>query len=196
MRCDLTMIGESLTDGPRQLPLLLFGDAGIANYNNGVVSLNRNSSFGVFTHELFHHFGFMDEYALNPGRARQLCQPGKLGENLQVVSRTQWQQLGIPQSRRVATCEHSEFVAFKAVNGLTNMGYMDQPMPSKYLRLARKRLEKARGLANVQYAIALAYHDKGDLSGYRLWLQRSANDGYPVAEQIMRSQFAFLIKSA
>lgn len=47
-------------------------DQGGANVNNGIMYLDRNDNVNVFTHELSHLLGFVDEYALP--KKHRICQ--------------------------------------------------------------------------------------------------------------------------
>ena len=188
------------------IPLVIYGSAGVANYSNGIIYLNRHKSYQVFKHELFHHFGFVDEYPLTKSVAARVCRgeaPYFSGENLYIVAQDQvdkvnWQQVKARWQQKfndsfnhitaVSSCKDSGYVAYKPIAELTLMQYMDQPLPVAYiLRAQQKMFTEPETFANYQYAYALAYDQLGDLNGYRYWLEQSAAQGYLVANRLLNN---------
>jgi hypothetical protein len=189
MQCDLTLMAKNLEFAPNTLPVIVHGQTGVANYNNGIIFINHHKSYGVFTHELFHHFGFIDEYPLPHKLAEKLCKvksPRYVGENLFVVPKQNLNE-GLQQGMtKVDTCQRFDAVAFKPTKELTLMAFMDQPLPKVYLERARvKLLSDNHLMANYQYAYALAFDQKGHRNEYLRWLKLSAQQGYQVAKELL-----------
>ncbi|MFT4926726.1 MAG: hypothetical protein ACI8WB_002824 [Phenylobacterium sp.] len=201
LQCNLTLLADQLAIADNVTPVLIYGQSGVANYSNGMVYLNRHKGYGVFKHELFHHFGFIDEYALPPVIAARVCQTeqvGFAGENLMVVPAGQAIELSQAQLywpgenitlTPVSTCQGLASRAYKPVAQLTLMAFMDQAMPQLYIRRAKFKLDQeAFDLANYQYGYALAYDDKGQRQDYLHWLRLSAQQGYRVAERLLQQE--------
>jgi hypothetical protein len=194
--CDLTLMAAQLSLPKRTLPVIVHGQAGIANYNNGLIFLNSHKSFGVFKHELFHHFGFIDEYPLQQQTAASLCNvqmPRFVGENLYIVPENQLDLHRPKNMTAVSTCQGMDVVAFKPVTTMTLMEYVDEPLPEAYLQRAKSKLLNNSLLPNYQYAYALAFEQNGQRAQYLQWLTRSANQGYEVAAALLEREKQTLV---
>lgn len=196
-QCNLTLMAQKLEIADDVMPVLIYGDAGMANYNNGIVYLNRHKGYKIFKHELFHHFGFIDEYALPKAVAGRICRPGLVGENLFVVKAgevarmpSSWRKTYADSGQAmtaVSSCEGTRYIAYRPGEKMTLMEFMDQPLPTSYIQSASEKLRaQPFELANYQYAYALAFDDKGDKVGYRYWLEQSAKQGYRVAQALLQ----------
>lgn len=189
MQCDLTLMAKNLKLESNTLPVIVHGQAGVANYNNGIIFINHLKSYGVFKHELFHHFGFIDEYPLPQKLAKRVCKvasPRYVGENLFVVPKQNLNEGLQKGMTKVDTCQSSDAVAFKPTAELTLMAFMDQPLPEVYLQRARaKLLSDTSTMANYQYAYALAFDEKGSRNEYLRWLKLSAQQGYKIAKELL-----------
>ncbi|MCJ8269711.1 MAG: hypothetical protein MJK04_09945, partial [Psychrosphaera sp.] len=183
------LMAKNLKLLPNTLPVIVHGQFGVANYNNGIIFTNHHKSYGVFKHELFHHFGFIDEYPLPQKLAESVCKvkiPRYVGENLFVVPKQNLDQ-GLQQGMtKVDTCQNFDAVAFKPTKELTLMAFVDQPLPKVYLERARvKLLSDTHAMANYQYAYALAFDQKGRRNEYLRWLKLSAHQGYQIAKTLL-----------
>ena len=124
------------------LPVVVLAGEGTANYDNGVIYLSDQTGYGTFRHELFHHLGFIDEYPLPPWRAAIWCKPGMRASNVKVIEPHQWPQARQQGWTKTRTCQNTAYLAIKPVSGSTNMEFMDQPMPTEYLRRAVEVLKQ------------------------------------------------------
>jgi hypothetical protein len=70
--CDLSYLATRLK-APSFTHLLVVGEQGKANVNNGVLYLDLVDSYDVFVHELAHFVGFADEYPLGESLAERIC---------------------------------------------------------------------------------------------------------------------------
>ena len=194
LSCDLTMMAKHLPLEHDVLPVLVHGQSGVANYNNGIIFTNLSKTYGVFVHELFHHFGFIDEYRLPLGIGSKVCnvtKPTFRGANLVVVPTSDVEdfkqsKLYLRYFTPVDTCDRFDSVAFKLSPQMTIMGYMDQQVPDSYIHLARnKMLSSSDSMSNYQYAYALAFEYVSDIKNYQIWLRNSAKQGYKVADALL-----------
>ncbi|MFT5164579.1 MAG: hypothetical protein ACI9FJ_003182 [Alteromonadaceae bacterium] len=202
--CDLALLAEQLLLPDDVTPLIIFGDSGIANYANGIIYLNHHKRYGVFKHELFHHFGFIDEYPLTQSAGQRVCQgntAGFVGENLFIVpteqvAKVNWQQIrqqwqvkysgGVKAVKAVASCNNFAYTAYAPTAQMTLMAFMDQTLPAAYVQRATDKLQtEPFDFANYQYAYALAFDDQGDRLAYLYWLEQSAGQGYRVAGELL-----------
>lgn len=197
LSCDLRFMAEQLPLENDVLPVIVHGQLGVANYNNGIVFTNLSKSFEVFVHELFHHFGFLDEYALSSKIGQTICHvtaPTAKGGNLMVVPSSKLDAFKASKlyqrfSTQAHTCDQFDSVAFKLSSQMTIMGYMDQSIPDLYIAIARdKMLHRFDSMSNYQYAYALAYEQFDDHANYRLWLEKSAAQGYREAKSLLVEQ--------
>lgn len=194
LSCNLRFMAENLSLDNNVLPVVVHGHSGVANYNNGIIFTNLSKSYGVFVHELFHHFGFIDEYSLPTSIGSKICkvtEPSAKGENLMVVPLSALEDFKRSDSYQLFstptdTCNQFDSIAYKLVPQMTIMGYMDQSVPSQYATKARNKMQlRFNFLSNYQYAYALAYEEFNDMESYQLWLQKSATQGYQVAESLL-----------
>ncbi len=187
--CQLTKMAARLAIAADVLPVIVYGAKGKANYNNGIIFINRLKSFGVFAHELMHHFGFLDEYALAHDTAQSICakaQAGFVGENLYILPQGQAPEGMIADMVKVATCDATSAQAYKLVKPMTLMEFMDQSLPPLYLDKIKDKLHnRQQQMANYQYAYALAFERRGQLDEYRFWLNASAANGYFAAKVLL-----------
>lgn len=199
LSCDLTLMARQLVLSEQTLPVIIHGSKGKANYNNGIIFIGPDKTFGVFKHELMHHFGFMDEYRLSGRVAKAICDrvmPGFVGENLYVVPDAKQTESLPPNMIAVATCDGHSSQAYKSIDSLTIMEFMDQPLPDLYLQRVKQQLQADnQPMANYQYAYALAFLRQGHEQQYRFWLANSAQQGYAVAKSLWQQiQFAGQLK--
>jgi hypothetical protein len=188
-------MANELTLPVSTLPVVVQPAIEKAHYNNGIIFLNRHKSYGVFKHELFHHLGFVDEYPLIGETAEKLCNVKKAGyvaHNLYIMPGRAGEN-GTPAGMTaVSTCDNTDAVAYKPVEQLTLMEFMDQPLPALYRQKAQHTLvHEIATLANFQYAYALAFERLGKQKQYLHWLQRSADQGYEVAIDLVAREMAF-----
>lgn len=189
LSCELTLMARHIQIPAKTLPVVIYGDKGQANYNNGIIFINHHKRYGVFKHELMHHFGFMDEYPLTGVVRARLCHregPGWVGENLYIMPANTPQGELPDKMVPVRACEGTSSQAYKPVDMMTVMEFMDQPLPSEYSQKAINKLTAEDGLlANYQYAYALAFARKGEQASYRFWLEKSAQSGYKIARELL-----------
>lgn len=70
--CDLSYLATQLK-APNFTHLLVVGEKGKANVNNGVLYIDLVDTYDVVVHELAHFVGFADEYPLSESLAERIC---------------------------------------------------------------------------------------------------------------------------
>ncbi|MDK1313007.1 hypothetical protein [Pseudoalteromonas ardens] len=110
--------------------LVLMTKHGDANVSRGVMTLNLNSDYAVFIHELMHFSGFEDEYAIGEAKAQWLCAtPGYKAPNLYVGTTP---PKGWYPSQ---SCEAGLLSAFKPQQAMSNMQYQSLALSTRYKEL-------------------------------------------------------------
>ncbi len=162
--------------------ILLVLDKGEANTRGGLMYLDKQDSQEVFIHELAHWLGLVDEYRIGSVQQRQLCNVkdhGYLGRNLFVtradMSKEQAQQLAGRELYPAATCQGSNFKAYKFAQAPSFMQYLQQPISPFYLALIQDELDWSE-VVPVAMNFAHIYQDQYDI--YLSYIKRAAATGY------------------
>lgn len=79
--CDLSYLASHMK-APNFTHLLVIGEQGKANVNNGVLYLDLVDTYDVFVHELAHFVGFADEYPLGEALAERICHSDRPPPNI------------------------------------------------------------------------------------------------------------------
>jgi len=170
--CDLTHLASSKSwkDGIRHL--MIIADKGKANVNHGVMYLAEDSNFNVFKHEFMHLFGFEDEYRLSQLKQKQRCKLTAVNlqhSQLFLVAK----KITKPQEyRAVPSCNGSEVIAYKTVEELTLMQYLDKTFPTSYQE--KLNLNIKHHLADFP-VFTMAFSKYADP---QYWYQYAANLGF------------------
>lgn len=162
--------------------ILVVVDEGEANTRGGLMFVDKHDSNDVFIHELAHWFGLVDEYRIGRTQQAQLCQVedyGFLGLNLFVTtkeySRSQAENLAGRPLFPAATCEGSEFNAYKFTKVTSFMQYLEKPVTDFYLSLIKENINWSNV---VPAAMNFAHIYKGNYDLYLSYVKQAAASGY------------------
>ena len=181
MGCDIRQL-EKPVESTRATHIVLVGDAGKANVNNGIMYLDLSDSYSVLVHELAHFAGFVDEYPLPVEIARQYC-AGEKAPNLVVDGKItsqplatvmQWQAIDktvdIALSR---TCNTVGARAYKPSRQITFMEHHDSGViPDIYIDLWKTQLRTPEAQRPVFMNFFQHFHYAGDQQRAGKWLDR------------------------
>ncbi len=188
IRCDEMALTQLVAETDAQV-LLVAAGRGNASYNNGWLQLPENFSAALFRHEFSHVLGFLDEYALSPQVAQDVCRPGVRAPNL-LLSASDLpdyaRHFGLDtdqlQLTPVATCQQAGLQAFRPVASDSHMQHYELAMPPLYLQLMAKQLETPQQIMPVQYYFAYLAKQQQDMDNWRQLMQKAAAFGYPAAQ--------------
>ncbi|OUL59513.1 hypothetical protein B1199_04400 [Pseudoalteromonas ulvae] len=180
IECQLTGLTQSREWPAGIRNLIVLSDTGKANVNQGILYLNKLSSFEVYKHEWMHLLGLEDEYRLSKQSSQTRCRLVNPLSQLHYQINTVAEGALFP----VSTCDESYINAFKAISAATIMEFLDKPLPQAYLDKARSNITDQRGQLEVfsramfkrtndpywlNYGVALGF--QGSYLQYALFLE-------------------------
>lgn len=156
--CSLDAISEWVAKS-EATHLVVVGQSGKANVQNGVMFLDSLDTYTVFVHELAHFAGFIDEYTLPKHLARLYC--GRIqatnilfeqdnGFSFNIKPDYQfhlWRNLeGYNGLYEAETCKHSDVQALKLTRDITFLEHHEtNNIPQIYLELWKQVIQSQRG---------------------------------------------------
>ncbi len=151
--------------------LIVFADRGIANTNNGIISLDLADDKFVLMHELMHLFGFIDEYKLKARISSTLCQTEvikRIGENILLspdkIAEEKLSNLFGKSWYPAKTCADSDVFSYKWSKKTSIMEYQELPLTDNYLTYVKQQLSDYN-----KYNSAFSYYFY-KLTGLDYWL--------------------------
>ncbi|WP_138637135.1 hypothetical protein [Pseudoalteromonas citrea] len=131
--CDVAALKRAY---PAMLPqgdkALMMTRQGNANVRGDMMTLNTQSQYAVFMHELMHFSGFEDEYSVPKQKAKWLCQrAGRHAPNLYVGELNDAPKGWVKSN----TCNYGALQAYKPSEGWSIMEYQTRPLTAQYRRL-------------------------------------------------------------
>ncbi|WP_018981640.1 SEL1-like repeat protein [Salinimonas chungwhensis] len=193
MGCDIRQLAKPV-EATQATHVILVGDAGKANVNNGIMYLDLSDSYSVMVHELAHFAGFVDEYPLAENIAEQYCHGAKV-PNLVFDGRLTYRPqstlakwLSLKPSTGIAnasSCRALGVNAYKPSRQITFMEHHDSGViPKIYLALWKQQLLKPDQQRPVFMNLFQRFHYAGDQQRAGEWLARyNAFNALPDTEQ-------------
>lgn len=136
IKCHLNGLTQN-RDWPRGIRnLVVLSETGKANVNQGILYLNKQSSFSVYKHEWMHLLGLEDEYRLPKQASLKRC---RLGHSLSQLH-YQVDRVADTHLFPVSTCDDTHLNAFKAFSEPTIMEFLDKALPPSYLDKAHSNI--------------------------------------------------------
>lgn len=162
--------------------ILVMVETGEANTRGGLMFMDKQDSTDVFIHELAHWFGLVDEYRIGRVQQAQLChveEHGFLGLNLFVTTkkytRSQAEALAGRPLFPAATCEGSQYNAYKFTKVTSFMQYLEKPVSDFYLSLIKQNINWSNV---VPAAMNFAHIYQGNYDLYLSYVKQAAASGY------------------
>lgn len=185
MTCELAALSQSL-ETIDATHLVLFSEQGKANVHNGVMHLDLADSYDVFVHELAHFAGFVDEYPLSAGLAKDICTQTEHANlmitqpaiEVMAVDTTAYVEstpnsVETPTLPKARTCNNHQAQAYKLSAKVTFMEYYDQTdIPRQYLDIWRLRLMRSEYLTPYYVNLAQLYEQMGNTQMADAWWQK------------------------
>ncbi|MEN3157896.1 hypothetical protein ABC502_05900 [Alkalimonas sp. NCh-2] len=189
--CDYQQLVPYIRDHRAQQLVILAG-RGKASYNNGIIQLPERAELSLLRHEFLHIFRFMDEYALPPAAAAEVCQPEQIYPNILIgkeqlpAYQQHWGRLPEPLVLTpVATCLHSPYQAYRLIAESNSMEFYQLDLPDYYLQLVQQQLKQPELLMPVQYYLAYKARVHGWKADWWRLMQLAELLGYPDASRLL-----------
>ncbi|SFB92065.1 hypothetical protein SAMN02745724_00504 [Pseudoalteromonas denitrificans DSM 6059] len=172
IKCDFTQLAQ-ISDWPDNIRhLMVIAEGGKANVHQGVMYLANESGFNVFKHEFMHLFGFDDEYEISKSKQKKRCNLNALNLRYSQLTLKRNTEVRFKNLKPVASCNGSKIKAYKPVNELTLMQYLDKGLPKKYQIKLTKNINKYLSMFPV-FAMNFAQSTKT-----RFWYLYAAKLGF------------------
>ena len=140
--CDLTHLAK-FKSWPKDIRhLMILAEKGKANVNLGIMYLAQNSQFSTFKHEFMHFLGFEDEYKLSSLNQQRRCKLNEYSSKHSQLSLLSNQVQPAENLIKVPTCNDSQVTAYKTVESLTLMQYLDKDFPLAYQNKLTENINK------------------------------------------------------
>lgn len=161
---------------------VVLAESGKANVNNGVMYLDVGDTYSVFVHELAHFVGFVDEYPLTAGLAREYCSR-KNAPNLVFLGEItyaplenidKWQAIEFPvQLTPARTCRNIRQPSYKPSDRMTFLENHDAKyIPPLYLSIWQQRLNDPSVQRTVSMNLFQAFQRAKQSEQAAFWLER------------------------
>ena len=189
VQCDYPVLDELVAQGSFS-QLLVIAGRGKASYNNGILQLPDNADIALLRHEFMHIFGFIDEYALAPATAEEVCQPGKIHPNLVLATDVEayiqhWNLAKTPVLTAVDTCRAINIQAYRVIAEDNVMRFYELPLPDRYFQLIQLILRQPEQLMPVQYYYAYLARQRQDWEKWQQFMQQASMHGYADATEAL-----------
>ena len=179
--CDIRPLAETV-EANNITHLMVLAQSGKANVNNGVMYLDVGDTYSVFVHELAHFVGFVDEYPLTAGLAREYCSR-KTAPNLVFLGEityapldniAQWQAIEFPVRLYPArTCHNIRQPSYKPSERMTFLENHDAKyIPPLYLSIWQQRLNDPGVQRTVSMNLFQAFQRAKQTEQAAFWLDR------------------------
>lgn len=189
VQCDYPELNELVAQG-RFSQLLVIAGRGKASYNNGILQLPDNADMALLRHEFMHIFGFIDEYALAPATAAEVCRPGKIHPNLLLATDVDaymqyWKLAEVPTLTAVDSCSAVGIQAYRVIADDNVMRFYELPLPDHYFQLIQLILRQPEQLMPVQYYYAYLARQRQDWEKWQQFMQQASMHGYADATEAL-----------
>ncbi|MBQ4864333.1 hypothetical protein J8L98_21820 [Pseudoalteromonas sp. MMG013] len=142
-QCKFELLRNEFPDLESQADkFIVMTQKGRANVRGNIMTLNTDSKYAVFLHELMHFSGFEDEYPVPEAKALWLCATqGQHAPNLYVGASE-----SAPQGwRKSNTCNRGRLQSYKPNNKWSIMEYQSRPLSEQYRMLWQQAIRMEHG---------------------------------------------------